>query len=159
MSRATKLVTGARLLDLRNAFVQLTQRRLPAVSDMRTAVTYSSIRDIADGYVEALKKIQAREAEAGRLDEGSDERNQLEQENADEFAKLNATEYEIPLPRRRLTVDDLPSAFKTKDGSGEANAAGRAYFASILQPEFFDLSSFTDPDDKDEPSVDEGEEE
>ena len=56
---------------------------------------------------------------------------------------LTSELYTIPVPSRRLNEADLPPAFKSKDGSGEANAAGRAAIAVSLSPEFFELK---DPD-------------
>lgn len=143
MSKQIVKLTGGRLMEVRSGFLALQGRRLPPVSDMRVAMLFSSLRPAMDAYIEAMKKLQTRQAEAEALEEGDDERKRLEREISADLLALNDAVYELPAPRRRLTVDDLPPTYKSKDGSGERNSEGRAQIAVALSPEFFDL---VDPD-------------
>ena len=67
MSKTEVVVTGARLMDIRSGFLALSNRKLPAVSDMRVAMMFAKLRPMIDSYVEVLKKLQTRQEEAERL--------------------------------------------------------------------------------------------
>lgn len=149
MSKTVSL-TGVRLMEVRSGFLLMQSRALPANSDMRVSLMFAPLRPALEAYMRIVQKQQERLTEAEALEEGSLERRTLEAEIMGELERLASSTYDVPAPRRRLTVADLPVAIKTKDGQGAMNAAGRSQIATSLAPEFFDLDSFIDPEPADD---------
>lgn len=126
-------VTGARLMEIREGFLQLQGRVLPPLSDMRVAMLFTGLRPVMETYVERLREIQKRAAEAG------DDAPEVKREMQGGLLELAQEKFAVPAPRRRLRESDLPVAMKGKDGNGELNAEGRAAIAVALAPEFFEI--------------------
>lgn len=132
-------VTGNRLMEIRQGFLQLTQRRLPVTSDLKVAMMFGKLRSVLDVYVDKMKELQAEQEAAELLAEGSPERQAAEAAVRKRLLDLGDAKFEIPTPRNKLTESDLPSALKSKDGNGDMNAAGRAAIAVALWPEYFEM--------------------
>lgn len=133
------MLTNKRIQELAGAFKLLLGRALPAISAQRAAILYNTLRPFVESYDEAVKPLQAREADALKLEDEAEKDAQLASVRA-EFETLTATAYEVPDPKVRLAQHDLPKAAK-KDDLG--NTAGNGLIQAVLSPEFFDLQ---DPD-------------
>lgn len=137
------ILTNKRIAELYQAFAALSQRSLPSVAnDNRVAYWFSVFKPLAEARDASINKANAKLEEFFDADDAA----QLAatQANRKELADLDAEEFEVPTPTKKLTEADMPKRWK----GGEPNVSGVARIKVLLAPEFFDLANpdATDPD-------------
>jgi hypothetical protein len=153
-------LTNRRLDQIAQGFSLFLSRNTPGVSSQRAAYMFNHcVRPMHEALETGLKPVRTREL-AAPIIENEEDRLKALLEVRKESDALWATVVEIPRPRRRLTIDDLPPRLKGKmrgpAGSaldGADNASDNGQIQSLLAPEFLELR---DPDaekgeDADEP--------